>query len=161
MRRDAPLLKDGLVPVLLLRRRMRRRLETIPSSSSAGMATRGMMSKLWVLFITSGLVLRSDCEELDDARGRRLPLCPSALLSPLAKCLCPSPGERTPLPSHRSSFSSLWLRSDDDRLRLDGVEVDRCSVLLYTLLKRWATEENCRSSRDDSSSFVSSSSEPR
>lgn len=41
-------------------------------SSSAGMATRGMMSKLWVLFITSGLVLRSDCEELDDARGRRL-----------------------------------------------------------------------------------------
>lgn len=30
------------------------------------------MSKLWVLFITSGLVLRSDCEELDDARGRRL-----------------------------------------------------------------------------------------
>lgn len=32
MRRDAPLLKDGLVPVLLLRRRMRRRLETIPST---------------------------------------------------------------------------------------------------------------------------------
>lgn len=30
-----------------------------------------------------------------------------------------------------------------------------------TLLKRWATEENCLSSRDDSSSLVSSSSEPR
>lgn len=31
IRRDAPLLNDGLVPVLLLRRRMRRRLETMPS----------------------------------------------------------------------------------------------------------------------------------
>lgn len=31
MRRDAPLRNDGLVPVLLLRRRIRRRLETIPS----------------------------------------------------------------------------------------------------------------------------------
>lgn len=102
MRRDAPLLKDGLVPVLLLLRRMRRRLETTPStirgykasalvfhdsklqrmrrglctsvspSSSADMAKRGMMSRLWVLFITSGLALRSDWDELDEARGRRL-----------------------------------------------------------------------------------------
>lgn len=32
MRRDAPLRKDGLVPVLLLRSLMRRRLETIPST---------------------------------------------------------------------------------------------------------------------------------
>lgn len=31
IRLDAPLRNDGLVPVLLLRRRMRRRLETIPS----------------------------------------------------------------------------------------------------------------------------------
>lgn len=31
-----------------------------------------MMSRLWVLFITSGLALRSDWEELDEARGRRL-----------------------------------------------------------------------------------------
>lgn len=31
IRRDAPLLKDGLVPVLLLLRRIRRRLETTPS----------------------------------------------------------------------------------------------------------------------------------
>lgn len=60
MRLDAPLRKDGLVPVLLLRNRMRRRLETIPSSSSAEMAKRGMMSRLWVLFITNGLALRSD-----------------------------------------------------------------------------------------------------
>lgn len=60
IRREAPLRKDGLVPVLLLRSRMRRRLETIPSSSSAEMAKRGMMSRLWVLFITSGLALRSD-----------------------------------------------------------------------------------------------------
>ncbi|KAF3858465.1 hypothetical protein F7725_011666 [Dissostichus mawsoni] len=88
MRRDAPLRKDGLVPVLLLRSRMR-------------------------------------CSS-------HLPLGPSARLSPLAKCLFPSHGERPPLPSQRSSFSSLWLRSDDDRLWLDGVEVDRCSVLLYT-----------------------------
>ncbi|TNN77070.1 hypothetical protein EYF80_012708 [Liparis tanakae] len=36
------------------------------------MAKRGMMSRLWVLFITSGLALRSDWEELDEARGRRL-----------------------------------------------------------------------------------------
>lgn len=36
MRRDAPLRKDGLVPVLLLRSRMRRRLETIPSRISGG-----------------------------------------------------------------------------------------------------------------------------
>lgn len=32
MRREAPRRKDGLVPVLLLRSRMRRRLETIPST---------------------------------------------------------------------------------------------------------------------------------
>lgn len=32
MRRDAPLRKDGLVPVLLLRSLMRCRLETIPST---------------------------------------------------------------------------------------------------------------------------------
>lgn len=31
-----------------------------------------MMSRLWVLFITSGLALRSDWEELEEARGRRL-----------------------------------------------------------------------------------------
>lgn len=131
-------------------------------SSSAATAKRGMMSRLWVLFITSGLALRSDWEELEDARGRRLkeeknqeiclikrtsvlcqsfafphlPLCPSALLSPLDKCLHPSPGDRIPLPSQRSSFSSLWLRSDDDKLWLDGVEVERCSVLLYT----WSTQ---------------------
>lgn len=42
-------------------------------SSSAEMAKRGMMSRLWVLFITSGLALCSDWEELDEARGRRLP----------------------------------------------------------------------------------------
>lgn len=96
IRRDAPLRNDGLVPVLLLRRRIRRRLEIIPSvrdtdmcehsasvmhnrsrgqllpSSSAGMETRGVMSKLWVLFMTSGLALRSEWEELDEARGRRL-----------------------------------------------------------------------------------------
>lgn len=41
-------------------------------SSSAATAKRGMMSRLWVLFITSGLALRSDWEELEDARGRRL-----------------------------------------------------------------------------------------
>lgn len=116
IRREAPLRKVGLVPVLLLRSRMRRRLETTSSSSSAEMAKRGMMSRLWVLFITSGLALRSDCEELEEARGRSPPLCPSVLLSPLAKCLCPSPGEGNPLPSHRSPFSSLWLRSDDDKL---------------------------------------------
>lgn len=74
----------------------------------------------------------SDNKNITLVSCSHLPLCPSALLSPLAKCLCPSPGERTPLPSHRSSFSSLWLRSDDDRLWLDGVDVDRCSVLLYT-----------------------------
>lgn len=115
-----------------------------------------------MLFITSGLALRSDWEELEDARGRRLkeikenqeicpikrtsvrhlsfphlPLCPSALLSPLDKCLHPSPGDRIPLPSQRSSFSSLWLRSDDDKLWLEGVEVERCSVLLYT----WSTQK--------------------
>lgn len=45
----------------------------VSPSSSAEMAKRGMMSRLWVLFITSGLALRSDWEELDDARGRRLP----------------------------------------------------------------------------------------
>lgn len=33
MRRDAPRLKDGLVPVLLLRSRMRRRLDTTPSKT--------------------------------------------------------------------------------------------------------------------------------
>lgn len=33
MRREAPLRKDGLVPVLLLRSLMRRRLETIPSTA--------------------------------------------------------------------------------------------------------------------------------
>lgn len=32
IRREAPRRKDGLVPVLLLRSRMRRRLETIPST---------------------------------------------------------------------------------------------------------------------------------
>lgn len=31
--REAPLLNDGRVPVLLLRRRMRRRFETIPSET--------------------------------------------------------------------------------------------------------------------------------
>lgn len=41
-------------------------------SSSAATAKRGMMSRLWVLFITSGLALRSDWEELEEARGRRL-----------------------------------------------------------------------------------------
>lgn len=46
-------------------------LSVLPSSS-AEMAKRGMMSRLWVLFITSGLALRSDWEELDEARGRRL-----------------------------------------------------------------------------------------
>ena len=40
-------------------------------SSSAEMANRGMTSRLWVLFMTRGLELRSDWEELD-ARGRRL-----------------------------------------------------------------------------------------
>lgn len=33
MRREAPRRKDGLVPVLLLRSRMRRRLETTPSTT--------------------------------------------------------------------------------------------------------------------------------
>ena len=46
-------------------------MSTSPSSS-AEMAKRGMTSRLWVLFITSGLALRSDWEELDEARGRRL-----------------------------------------------------------------------------------------
>lgn len=45
---------------------------SILPSSSAEMAKRGMMSRLWVLFITSGLALRSDWEELEEARGRRL-----------------------------------------------------------------------------------------
>lgn len=44
----------------------------VAPSSSAATAKRGMMSRLWVLFITSGLALRSDWEELEDARGRRL-----------------------------------------------------------------------------------------
>lgn len=41
-------------------------------SSSGATAKRGMMSRLCVLFITSGLALRSDWEELEEARGRRL-----------------------------------------------------------------------------------------
>ena len=94
----------------------------------------------FIKFMVNKARRRADCKSspltvstsLHHISLSHLPLCPSALLSPPAKCLYPSPGERTPLPSHRSSFSSLWLRSDDDRLWLDGVEVDRCSVLLYT-----------------------------
>lgn len=41
-------------------------------SSSAAMAKRGMVSRLWVLFITSGLALLSDWDELEEALGRRL-----------------------------------------------------------------------------------------
>lgn len=36
------------------------------------MAKRGMVSRLWVLFITSGLALLSDWDELEEALGRRL-----------------------------------------------------------------------------------------
>ncbi|KAG7263273.1 hypothetical protein CRUP_011266 [Coryphaenoides rupestris] len=102
-------------------------------SSSAEIEKRLMVSRLWALFITRGLPLRSDWEELDEVRGRKLlgprhddniqagdthlPLGPSALRSaPGARQRAPSPGDRTPRPSQRSSFSSLWLRSDDDRL---------------------------------------------
>lgn len=35
-------------------------------------AKRGIVSRLWVLLITRGLVLLSDWEELEEARGRRL-----------------------------------------------------------------------------------------
>lgn len=41
-------------------------------SSSVERAKRGMVSRLWVLLITRGLVLLSDWEELEEARGRRL-----------------------------------------------------------------------------------------
>lgn len=41
-------------------------------SSSVDRAKRGIVSKLWVLVITRGLVLLSDWEELEEARGRRL-----------------------------------------------------------------------------------------
>lgn len=36
------------------------------------MAKRGMVSRLWVLFITSGLALLSDWDEPEEALGRRL-----------------------------------------------------------------------------------------
>lgn len=42
IRRDAPLRNDGLVPVLLLRRRIRRRLEIIPSVRDTGMCEHGV-----------------------------------------------------------------------------------------------------------------------
>lgn len=42
MRRDAPLRKDGLVPVLLLRSLMRRRLETIPSTTKRNSVSTGV-----------------------------------------------------------------------------------------------------------------------
>ena len=32
-----------------------------------------MVSRLWVLFITRGLALRSDWDEPDEVRGRKLP----------------------------------------------------------------------------------------
>lgn len=41
-------------------------------SSSVERAKRGIVSRLWVLLITRGLVLLSDWEELEEARGRRL-----------------------------------------------------------------------------------------
>lgn len=41
-------------------------------SSSVERAKRGIVSRLWVLLMTRGLVLRSDWEELEEARGRRL-----------------------------------------------------------------------------------------
>lgn len=41
-------------------------------SSSVDRAKRGIVSRLWVLVITRGLVLLSDWEELEEARGRRL-----------------------------------------------------------------------------------------
>lgn len=41
-------------------------------SSSVERAKRGIISRLWVLLITRGLVLLSDWEELEEARGRRL-----------------------------------------------------------------------------------------
>lgn len=41
-------------------------------SSSVERAKRGMVSRLCVLLITRGLVLLSDWEELEEARGRRL-----------------------------------------------------------------------------------------
>lgn len=41
-------------------------------SSSVERAKRGIVSRLWVLLITKGLVLLSDWEELEEARGRRL-----------------------------------------------------------------------------------------
>lgn len=47
MRREAPLRYDGLVPVLLLRRRMRRRLETTPSV--VGSEVESVSTNIWVL----------------------------------------------------------------------------------------------------------------
>lgn len=85
---------ECLAPVLLLRILILRRFDTTTSaagierlehnciiahcqclnvpSSSVDRATRGIVSRLWVLVITSGLALLSDWEELDKARGRRL-----------------------------------------------------------------------------------------
>lgn len=68
----------------------------VTPSSSAATAKRGMMSRLWVLFITSGLALRSDWEELEDARGRRLRKEKQLQINgfvPLKEpesCICPS-----------------------------------------------------------------------
>lgn len=188
MRRDAPLRKDGLVPVLLLRSLMRCRLETTPSTArgeqwvnaeesemrvdvrvrfhtfllggnrktrhdvqalgavhhqwagaalrlgGTGRSARTQTEKTTTIFKRFFLIKRTRVLHLSPPH---LPLCPSALRSPLDKCLHPSPGDRIPLPSQRSSFSSLWLRSDDDKLWLEGVEVERCSVLLYT----WSTQK--------------------
>lgn len=41
-------------------------------SSSVERAKRGIVSRLWVLVITRGLVLLSDWEQLEEVRGRRL-----------------------------------------------------------------------------------------
>lgn len=41
-------------------------------SSSVEKAKRGVVSRLWVLLITRGLVPLSEWKELDEARGRRL-----------------------------------------------------------------------------------------
>ncbi|TNN34429.1 hypothetical protein EYF80_055410 [Liparis tanakae] len=102
-------------------------------------AKRGMASRLWVLLITRGLVLLSEGEELEDARGRRLPTNrteevtgrrnPATTSTHLARCAAGLREEPAPPASARSSFSSLWLRSEE-KLRLEGVA--RCSVLLYT-----------------------------
>lgn len=46
MRREAPRRKDGLVPVLLLRSRMRRRLETTPSTTERQTAS-ALVFHIW------------------------------------------------------------------------------------------------------------------